>query len=235
MMLLYNNKQKELRIVEDKQGRLPLVGSDSSFSLLYCPYTLKLKHSVNGENWFNLKLEAQNLGGSLDTTTIRKTSGKWKATSLSALCVTCLFLLLNSLSLGPTAEGCGANPCPSLISLTIWQRRKLRVVFTYWDKLAAAAERLEAFVSLELGTVLLYLNSAPQRLWDYHHVHTQHLQALVRRGFEQTPLLKRSKDICQQTDSSSLSNSKEQGTSLSTLLLLFSGPCISRAQTRCLI
>ncbi|KAG2261787.1 hypothetical protein Bca52824_068866 [Brassica carinata] len=75
-MLLYNNKQKELRIVEDKQvprycsqgdnyvlkcyaceGRLPLVGSDSSFSLLYCPYTLKLKHSVNGENWFNLKLE----------------------------------------------------------------------------------------------------------------------------------------------------------------------------------
>lgn len=74
MMLLYNNKQKELRIVsisflvstepilivvkEDEtvakgddyvlkcyacEGRLPLVGSDSRFSLLYCPYTLQLK------------------------------------------------------------------------------------------------------------------------------------------------------------------------------------------------
>ncbi|CAN7102451.1 unnamed protein product [Brassica rapa subsp. narinosa] len=90
MMLLYNNKQKELRIVsisflvstepilivvkEDEtvakgddyvlkcyacEGRLPLVGSDSRFSLLYCPYTLQLKHSVNGENWFNLKLEME--------------------------------------------------------------------------------------------------------------------------------------------------------------------------------
>ncbi|KAH0924128.1 hypothetical protein HID58_024146, partial [Brassica napus] len=41
------------------EGRLPLVGSDSSFSLLYCPYTLQLKHSVNGENWFKLKLEME--------------------------------------------------------------------------------------------------------------------------------------------------------------------------------
>ncbi|CAF2090809.1 hypothetical protein BRARA_F03473 [Brassica rapa] len=72
-----------------REGRLPLLGSDSSFFLLYSPYYAveafnpwgKIGSTGSRNFVLSKKLEAQNLGGSVDTstTTIRKTSGKWKA------------------------------------------------------------------------------------------------------------------------------------------------------------
>ncbi|VVB03758.1 unnamed protein product [Arabis nemorensis] len=74
-----------------REGRLPLLGSDSSFFLLYCPYSAPEafnpwgKIGSTGSRNFVLskKSEAdQSLGGGSSvesTTTIRKISGKWKA------------------------------------------------------------------------------------------------------------------------------------------------------------
>ncbi|KFK33374.1 hypothetical protein AALP_AA5G005100 [Arabis alpina] len=72
-----------------REGRLPLLGSDSSFFLLYCPYSAPEafnpwgKIGSTGSRNFVLskKSEAdQNIGGSsVETTTIKKISAKWKA------------------------------------------------------------------------------------------------------------------------------------------------------------
>ncbi|CAE6062275.1 unnamed protein product [Arabidopsis arenosa] len=70
-----------------REGRLPLLGSDSSFFLLYCPYSASEafdpwgKIGSTGSRNFVLskKLETQNIEDSVMTTTIRKTSGRWKA------------------------------------------------------------------------------------------------------------------------------------------------------------
>ncbi|ESQ33168.1 hypothetical protein EUTSA_v10005108mg [Eutrema salsugineum] len=70
-----------------REGRLPLLGSDSSFFLLYCPYSAAEainpwgKIGLTGSRSFVLskKSEAQNHGSSVETTTIRKISGRWKA------------------------------------------------------------------------------------------------------------------------------------------------------------
>lgn len=102
-----------------REGRLPLLGSDSSFFLLYCPYfasegqslivsdsltCFTMNWTLNGfavlctfwliitafNPWGKIgstgsrnfvlskKLESQNLEDSVVTTTIRKTSGRWK-------------------------------------------------------------------------------------------------------------------------------------------------------------
>ncbi|KAL1219495.1 hypothetical protein V5N11_021564 [Cardamine amara subsp. amara] len=69
-----------------REGRLPLLGSDSSFFLLYCPYFASEafnpwgKIGSTGARNFVLskKLESQNLEDTVVTTTIRKTSGRWK-------------------------------------------------------------------------------------------------------------------------------------------------------------
>ncbi|CAF1998037.1 hypothetical protein Bca4012_078294 [Brassica carinata] len=66
-----------------REGRLPLLGSDSSFFLLYSPYyaveAFNPWGKIGSTGLRNFVL-SKNLGGSVDTTTtIRKTSGKWKA------------------------------------------------------------------------------------------------------------------------------------------------------------
>ncbi|CAH2045884.1 unnamed protein product [Thlaspi arvense] len=71
-----------------REGRLPLLRSDPSFFLLYCPYSAAEafnpwgKIGSTGSRNFVLskKSESQNLGDSVETTTTttRKTSGKWK-------------------------------------------------------------------------------------------------------------------------------------------------------------
>ncbi|KAJ4878022.1 hypothetical protein Rs2_43040 [Raphanus sativus] len=70
-----------------REGRLPLLGSDSSFFILYCPYCAAEafdpwgKIGSTGSRNFVLskKSEAQSLGDSVGTTTMRKISGRWKA------------------------------------------------------------------------------------------------------------------------------------------------------------
>ncbi|KAG2302082.1 hypothetical protein Bca4012_060407 [Brassica carinata] len=72
-----------------REGRLPLLGSDSSFFLLYCPYCAAEafkpwgKIGSTGSRNFVLskKSDAQSLGDSVrtTTTTMRKISGRWKA------------------------------------------------------------------------------------------------------------------------------------------------------------
>ncbi|CAF1737150.1 hypothetical protein HID58_086508 [Brassica napus] len=68
------------------EGRLPLLGSDSSYFLLYCPYCAAEAFnpcgkigSIGSRNFvLSKKSDAQTLGDSVGTTT-RKISGRWKA------------------------------------------------------------------------------------------------------------------------------------------------------------
>ncbi|KAF8044752.1 hypothetical protein N665_7060s0001 [Sinapis alba] len=71
-----------------REGRLSLLGSDSSFFLLYCPYCAAEAFNPWGEIGstgsrsfvLSKKSEAQSIGDSVGTTTtMRKISGRWKA------------------------------------------------------------------------------------------------------------------------------------------------------------